>query len=100
MLDLVGTHPDRGDHAHTQAVSDVERVLAAVGVPLVIVKGPGAADKQNEVLVAVAEATGGSSLALGVCEEKDYRTHRRGGGGLRPRRRSPRAPSTSTSPSR
>ena len=48
-------------------------MLAAVGVPLVVY-GPGVADKDNEVLVAVAEATKGEQLALGVCEEKNYRT--------------------------
>ncbi len=51
----------------------VERVLAAVPVPL-IVYGPGAADKDNEVLVAVAEKTKGEQLALGLCEDKNYRT--------------------------
>ena len=39
-----------------------------------IVYGPGVADKDNEVLVAVAEATKGERLALGLCEEKNYRT--------------------------
>ena len=39
-----------------------------------LVYGPGMADKDNEVLVAVAEATKGEQLALGVCEEKNYRT--------------------------
>jgi acetyl-CoA decarbonylase/synthase complex subunit delta len=38
------------------------------------VYGPGTADKDNEVLVAVAEATKGEQLALGLCEEKNYRT--------------------------
>ena len=36
--------------------------------------GPGSADKDNEVLVAVAEATKGEQLALGLCEDKNYRT--------------------------
>jgi acetyl-CoA decarbonylase/synthase complex subunit delta len=48
-------------------------VLGAVGVPL-IVEGPGQADKDNEVLVAVAEAAKGERLALGTCEDKNYRT--------------------------
>ena len=48
-------------------------MLAAVDVPL-IVYGPGTADKDNEVLVAVAERTKGEQLALGLCEEKNYRT--------------------------
>jgi acetyl-CoA decarbonylase/synthase complex subunit delta len=72
-LSLRGCHPDNGDLDHTHAVQVVERVLAHVGVPL-LVYGPGVADKDNDVLVAVAEATKGEQLALGVCEEKNYRT--------------------------
>ena len=51
----------------------MKKVLAAVGVPL-IVYGPGVADKDNEVLVAVAEAAKGERVALGICEDKNYRT--------------------------
>jgi len=51
----------------------VKKVLAAVGVPL-IVYGPGVADRDNDVLVAVAEAAKGERVALGNCEEKNYRT--------------------------
>jgi len=72
-LRLRGCHPDTGDHGPIEAVQAVERVLAATTVPL-IVYGPGIAEKDNEVLVAVAEATKGEQLALGVCEEKNYRT--------------------------
>ena len=39
-----------------------------------IVYGPGEAEKDNEVLVAVAEATKGERLVLASCEEKNYRT--------------------------
>jgi acetyl-CoA decarbonylase/synthase complex subunit delta len=70
---LDSCHPDRGDHDGAYAVDVVKKVLAAVSVPL-LVYGPGTADKDNEVLVAVAEATKGEQLALGVCEEKNYRT--------------------------
>lgn len=72
-LKLRSSHPDFGDRSATDACDTVDRVLAAVGVPL-IVFGPGTADKDNEVLVAVAEATKGEQLALGLCEEKNYRT--------------------------
>jgi acetyl-CoA decarbonylase/synthase complex subunit delta len=40
----------------------------------VIVFGPGQADLDNEVLVAVAEEGKGENLVLGVCEDKNYRT--------------------------
>ena len=72
-LKLRSCHPDFGDRSASDARATVDRVLAAVGVPL-IVYGPGTADKDNEVLVAVAEATKGEQLALGLCEEKNYRT--------------------------
>lgn len=72
-LRLASCHPDRGDNDAAYAVDRVNQVLAAIDVPL-LVYGPGTADKDNEVLVAVAEATKGERLALGVCEEKNYRT--------------------------
>jgi len=48
-------------------------VLEATGLPL-IVFGPGQAELDNEVLVAVAEEGKGENLVLGVCEDKNYRT--------------------------
>jgi acetyl-CoA decarbonylase/synthase, CODH/ACS complex subunit delta len=55
------------------AVAAVKAVLAASPLPL-IVFGPGQADMDNELLVAVAEATKGERIALGICEDKNYRT--------------------------
>jgi acetyl-CoA decarbonylase/synthase complex subunit delta len=55
------------------AVASVKAVLAATGLPL-IVFGPGQAELDNNLLVAVAEATNGERLALGICEDKNYRT--------------------------
>lgn len=55
------------------AVAVVESVLAASGLPL-LVYGPGQADVDNELLVAVANATKGERLVLGLCEDKNYRT--------------------------
>lgn len=55
------------------AVKAVKAVLGAAGLPL-IVWGPGQAEKDNDLLVAVAEAAKGEKLALGVCEDKNYRT--------------------------
>ncbi|HMK93595.1 MAG TPA: acetyl-CoA decarbonylase/synthase complex subunit delta [Thermoleophilia bacterium] len=72
-LRLRGAHPEFGDRSAGECVATVEAVLGAVGVPLVVY-GPGVADKDNEVLVAVAEATKGERLALGLCEDKNYRT--------------------------
>lgn len=51
----------------------LRQVLGATGLPL-IVFGPGQAELDNEVLVAVAEEGKGENLVLGVCEDKNYRT--------------------------
>jgi len=55
------------------AVKAVKSVLEATGLPL-IVWGPGQAEKDNELLVPVSEATKGEKLVLGICEDKNYRT--------------------------
>jgi len=56
-----------------EAVSAVKSVLSATGLPLVV-WGPGQAEKDNELLVPVAEAAKGEKLVLGICEDKNYRT--------------------------
>jgi acetyl-CoA decarbonylase/synthase complex subunit delta len=55
------------------AVRVVKSVLSATGLPL-IVWGPGQAEKDNELLVPVSEATNGEKVVLGICEDKNYRT--------------------------
>lgn len=57
----------------TQAEAAVKAVLGATGLPL-LVYGPGQVEIDNELLVPVAEATKGERLALGICEDKNYRT--------------------------
>lgn len=65
---------DQGNPATPEgAVAAVKDVLSATGLPL-IVFGPGQAEVDNEFLVAIAEATKGERLVLGVCEDKNYRT--------------------------
>lgn len=55
------------------AVSIVQSVLQATGLPLIVV-GPGQAEKDNELLVPIADACKGERLLLGLCEDKNYRT--------------------------
>jgi acetyl-CoA decarbonylase/synthase, CODH/ACS complex subunit delta len=55
------------------AVKAVKSVLNATGLPLMVF-GPGQVEKDNELLVAVSEATRGERLLLGICEDKNYRT--------------------------
>jgi acetyl-CoA decarbonylase/synthase complex subunit delta len=73
VLKLRSCHPDVHDHGAAEAVAAARAVLGAVGVP-VIVYGPGVPDKDNEVLVAVAEASKGERLGLANCLDKNYRT--------------------------
>jgi acetyl-CoA decarbonylase/synthase, CODH/ACS complex subunit delta len=73
MLHLVGTHPDRGDRTAEQAMEGARAVLDAVSCP-VIVKGPGAGSKQNDVLSRVAEATSGEGLVFHSACPEDYKT--------------------------
>ncbi len=56
-----------------QAAASIQAVLKATGLPIVV-KGPGQAELDNELLVAVAEAAPGERLAIGLCEDKNYRT--------------------------
>lgn len=56
-----------------EAVKSVTSVLSATGLPLVVF-GPGQAELDNELLVAVAESTKGERIVLGICEDKNYRT--------------------------
>lgn len=72
-LKLRSADPDGQNALPAAAAASVKRVLEAVGLPLVVY-GPGQAEKDNEVLVAVAEAAAGERLALGLCEQSNYRT--------------------------
>ncbi len=72
-LRLEGAHPDRDGRSPAEAAQTVKSVLKGVEVPLIVL-GPGQPEADNEVLVAVAEATSGERLALGLCEDKNYRT--------------------------
>ena len=48
-------------------------VLNATGLPIIVL-GTGQAELDNEILVACAEEGVGERLALGACEDKNYRT--------------------------
>jgi len=73
MLELLGTSPDLGDRTPEDAEADVRAVLEAVDVP-VVVKGPGAGTKQNDVLAHVAERFRGEGLILHSACQEDYKT--------------------------
>ncbi len=73
VLALTLTGTDGQPTTPAAAIAAVKAVLAASGLPL-IVFGPGQAEADNTLLLAVAEATKGERLALGICEDKNYRT--------------------------
>jgi hypothetical protein len=73
VLRLSSTHPDQQNRTAEEGAETVKAVLKAVGVPL-IVYGPGQAQKDNEVLLKVAEAAAGERIALGDIENTNYRT--------------------------
>jgi len=56
-----------------EAKATVRKVLNATGLPLAVF-GPGQAEKDNELIVPVAEEAKGEKLLIGVCEDKNYRT--------------------------
>ncbi len=73
VFHLKSAHPEDMNTGDKEARANVTKVLEAVDVPLMII-GPYVAEKDNEVLVAAAEAAAGQRVALGYCEEKNYRT--------------------------
>ncbi len=73
LLALSLTDKDGNPTTPEGAVKSVRAVLGATGLPLMVF-GPGQAEADNALLVAVAEATKGERLVLGVCEDKNYRT--------------------------
>jgi len=73
VLKLRGADGDGNPTTGEQAAETIKAVLGATGLPIVV-KGPGQAELDNTLLVAVAEASSGERLALGLCEDKNYRT--------------------------
>jgi acetyl-CoA decarbonylase/synthase complex subunit delta len=73
VLALSVTGKDGKPNTPEAAVQAVKSVLAATGLPLAVF-GPGQVELDNALLVAIAEATKGERLLLGICEDKNYRT--------------------------
>jgi len=72
-LRLTSAHPESGNTGAAGAKATVDKVLAATDLPLIVL-GPGVAEKDNEVLMAASETAKGQRIALGNCEEKNYKT--------------------------
>jgi acetyl-CoA decarbonylase/synthase complex subunit delta len=73
VLTLSVNLADSSPNTPAAARAAVRKVLQASGLPLAVF-GPGQAEKDNELLVPVAEEAKGERLLLGICEDKNYRT--------------------------
>ncbi len=73
QLSLSLTDAEGNPTTPDMAVTAVQAVLNSSALPLMIF-GPGQAEIDNELLVPIAEATKGERIALGICEDKNYRT--------------------------
>jgi acetyl-CoA decarbonylase/synthase complex subunit delta len=70
---LESANPNGQDRSGEEVAETVKDILDAVGVPLIIL-GCGDAEKDNEILKSVAEATEGENLLFGLAEEDNYKT--------------------------
>jgi len=71
-VQLASTDPNGADGSPADATDVVQAVVDAVEVP-VLVYGSGNADKDGEVLKAVAEKVAGTPVALGPATEDNYK---------------------------
>lgn len=72
-LKFIGADPDGENRSPEDCARIVKEVLAAVGVPL-IVAGCDNDQKNNEIIAAIAEATAGENLLLGLAEQDNYKS--------------------------
>ena len=70
---LDGAHPDHGNKTPEACAAVVEKVLAAVGVPLIIT-GPAHYEKNNAVMKSIAAAFPNENLLLNWAETDNYKT--------------------------
>ncbi len=70
---LIGADPEGLNRSPEDCARVVKDVLAAVGVPLIVV-GCETPEKDNEVMAAVAEATAGENLLIGLAEQDNYKS--------------------------
>ncbi len=73
QLSLSLTDAEGNPNTPEGAVAAVKAVLEASGLPLMVF-GPGQAELDNDMMVAIADATKGERIVLGLCEDKNYRT--------------------------
>jgi len=72
-LKFDGIHPDKGNLGAAESVAVTKKVLAAVGVP-VILWGSGSDEKDNAVMPKVSEAAKGEKVLLGTVTQDNYKS--------------------------
>jgi len=72
-LQLAGTDPNGANRSVADAVATVKAVADAISVPL-MVYGSGNIEKDAELLKAVAEATQGKNVVIGLAVEENYKS--------------------------
>ncbi|MGI6679765.1 MAG: CO dehydrogenase/acetyl-CoA synthase subunit delta [Dehalobacterium sp.] len=70
---LEGADPDGANKSPEECAKTVKDILAAVGVPLIVV-GCSDTEKNHDVMAKVAEEAAGENLLLGVAEQEDYKS--------------------------
>jgi acetyl-CoA decarbonylase/synthase complex subunit delta len=68
-----GIHPDKGNLGAAEAVAVTKKVIAAVGVPLIL-WGSGNDEKDNTVMPKVSEAAKGEKVLLGTVTQDNYKS--------------------------
>lgn len=72
-LKLAGAHPDNGNKSPEECAKVVKEVLAAVGVPLIVV-GCGNDETDGALLPVIAEAAAGENLLIGLAKQDSYKS--------------------------
>lgn len=72
-LQLAGTDPNGANRSVADAVATVKAVADAISIPL-MVYGSGNIEKDAELLKAVAEATQGKNVVIGLAVEENYKS--------------------------
>lgn len=72
-LKLNGADPEGENRSPEDCTRVVKEVLAAVGVPLIVV-GCDDDEKNNEIMAAIAEGATGENLLIGLAEQENYKS--------------------------
>lgn len=72
-LRLAGTHPDSKNTSIQEAGKTVEKILKAVGIPLIIV-GSSSVEKDMELMLYISNVAKGENCLLGTAVQENYKT--------------------------